>query len=270
MKTKNLFSLSILSLFIFCLVGIAQAENGSTQGREEIKVQPKVNNTSVNLDGDKAQNKNQIQIQTQIQIPVQTQAQIQTQAQTKTQDQAKDQAQNQVQARDQNQFQSQVQAQIEARNEESKQPLNERVLNSMKRRSQVATAVSEMLKVADRNERLGEQIRVIAQNQYNNQDKIEAGLEKIQKRNRFLKFLFGADKNEINNVENLLSQNEEQLAKLEEIKNQFNNEADGAVIAEQINNLRTFKEEVDTDLGQYRKGFNLLGWLPNIFSRFKN
>lgn len=47
-------------------------------------------------------------------------------------------------------------------------------------RAQVANAVQEMLQVAERNEEFGQQIKTIAQNHNQNQEKIEASLQKTQ------------------------------------------------------------------------------------------
>jgi len=136
-----------------------------------------------------------------------------------------------------------------------------------RRRSRVANAVQAMLQMADRSGGLGERVREIAQNQNQNQEKIEANLEKVQKRNRLIKFLVGPNYKAINEAKNTLAQNRQQIEELNQAKNQLANQADQQILSEQIKTLEENNIEAENSLNASQKGFSLLGWMFKIFSK---
>ncbi|MFA6074172.1 MAG: hypothetical protein WC758_08695 [Candidatus Woesearchaeota archaeon] len=133
--------------------------------------------------------------------------------------------------------------------------------NAIERRSQVANAVQEILKIADKHKGIGEQVRVIARAQNQNQEDIEISLEKVQMRNSFIKFLLGPKYNEIKKAEKILEQNREQIALLNQVKSEVKVSGDLKVLTDQITLLEKINLEIETKLDTYQKGFSLLGWL---------
>jgi len=139
--------------------------------------------------------------------------------------------------------------------------------NAEQRRSQVANAVQAMLQIADRNGGIGQQVKEIAQTQNQNQEKLEAGLEKVRSRSLFAKFFIGANYGEINKTKKLLGQNQEQIAQLNQLKIQVVNEADAQSLAEQIQVLEQVNLEIQNSLDQSQQGFSLLGWAFKMFAK---
>lgn len=135
------------------------------------------------------------------------------------------------------------------------------------RRSQVANAVQEMLKVADRNGGIGQQVKVIAQNQNQNQEKIEESLKKAQDRSAFAKFIVGPNYGEINKAKKLLDQNREQIKELNQVKNQLIYQGDQQALTQQIQTLEKAALEIENSLGMSEKGFSVLGWMFRMFSK---
>lgn len=153
-------------------------------------------------------------------------------------------------------------------NQSGVQQKNQSDLDSAQlRRSQVANAVQEMIQVADRSSGVGEQIRAIAQTQNQNQENIEASLEKVQSRSGLLKFLIGSDYVEISNTQQILEQNQEQLQQLNQIKNQLTSESDQQALGEQIQLIEQINAEIKNTLENSQKGFSLLGWAFKLFSK---
>ncbi|MDD4074275.1 MAG: hypothetical protein PHU17_01995 [Candidatus Pacebacteria bacterium] len=135
--------------------------------------------------------------------------------------------------------------------------------NGIQNRSQVANAVQTMLRIAENNSGIGEQIRIIAQTQLRNQEQIDAKLERIKNRNSITKFLIGADYTSVNDIEKILEENEDKINQLEEIKGQLNEE-DLQVLNEQIEKIEEVSLEIQNTLESSQKGFSLLGWLFKI------
>jgi len=132
------------------------------------------------------------------------------------------------------------------------------------RRSQVANAVQAMLQVAERSGGVGEQIRVIAQNQNKNQQEMEAGLEKVQTRNKAMKFLFGPNYKQVRAVESKMEAYSGEIEKLKAAAEQLVGLADQEVIAEQIAVMEQAGEELQAELDSQQKGFSLFGWLAKM------
>ena len=132
------------------------------------------------------------------------------------------------------------------------------------RRSQVANAVQAMIQVAERSGGVGEQIRVIAQNQNKNQQEMEAGLEKVQTRNKAMKFLFGPNYKQVRAVESKMEAYSGEIEKLKAAAEQLVGLADQEVIAEQIAVMEQAGEELQAELDSQQKGFSLFGWLAKM------
>jgi len=168
-----------------------------------------------------------------------------------------------------NQNQQQVQQQEQQNLQEKSQNSNQKqfgIENAEQRRSQVANAVQEMVHVAERNGGIGEQVRIIAQAQNQNQEKIETGLQKIQNRNAFVKFFAGPDYAEIENIQKIMEHNQAQIQQLNQIKDQLISQEDQQAIVEQIQLLEQVNLGVENILDNSRKGFNLFGWLFRLFN----
>ncbi len=140
-------------------------------------------------------------------------------------------------------------------------------MNAVQRRSSVANAVKEMLQIADRSGGIGEQVRVIAQSQNQNEEKIESGIEKIESRGSLTKFFIGPNYSEINSIKKVLEQNKEHLIQLNEIKTQLLNEVDQQMLSEKVRVFEQNNLEIENSLNASEKGFSLLGWMFRFFAK---
>lgn len=191
------------------------------------------------------------------QVQVQTTQQAQTGTGTGAGTQTKQQIQQKLQdgSGDGEQVQNKNQEQVKAQ---------DGTANATQRRSEVANAVQEMLQIADRNGGIGQQVRTIAQAQNQEQEKIEASLEKIQDRNGFAKFFIGPNYGEIKNAEKLMEQNQEKIQKLTELKNMVSL-TDQQALGEQIKILEQANLQIQNQLNNASNGFSLLGWMFKLF-----
>ncbi|MDE2097236.1 MAG: hypothetical protein KGL39_08325 [Patescibacteria group bacterium] len=138
---------------------------------------------------------------------------------------------------------------------------------ALQRRSAVANAVQQMLQVADRTGGIGQQIRVIAQNQEQNQIKAEDNLTQVQSRNAVVKFLIGPNYGAINNAQKLIQQNQQQIQQLTQLKSQVTNQSDQQQLTQQIGVLEQANQQLGASLQQASQGFSLLGWLFGLINR---
>jgi len=185
-------------------------------------------------------------------------------------------AQNQVMLQNQGeeqqnavQFQQDAQAGQKAmgENAQGNKGQNQASDQAVQRRSRVANAVQEMLKVAERNQGVGQQIKTIAQNQNQNQEEIETTMEQVKNRGRLKKFFFGPDYKNINSVEDRLANHEEKLEQLKQLALQITNAADVATLQGQIEVMEQIGVELENEITEESKGFSLFGWLNKMISK---
>ena len=188
-----------------------------------------------------------------------------TQTQQQTQQKLQDGTGTGNQVQNQNQVKNQGEAnQIQTSGQQGTQSGS---AVAQQRRSQVANAVQEMLQVAERNGGIGQQVKTIAQTQTQNQEKLEASLQKVQSRSGFAKFFVGPNYGEINNAKKILEQNREQIKQLNQIKTQLSNQGDQQTLTQQIQTLEQANLEIENSLGTAQKGFSLFGWMFKLFSK---
>lgn len=135
------------------------------------------------------------------------------------------------------------------------------------RRSTVADTVQEMVKIAERNGGVGQEIKTIAQTQTQNQVKLETGLQKIQNRGGFVRFFIGPNYGEIKESQKLLKQNKEQIQELNKLRAQITGQKDQQQIAEQVQLLGQVAQQVENALNESQKGFSLFGWMFRLFAK---
>ena len=138
------------------------------------------------------------------------------------------------------------------------------------RRSRVASAVQKMLEVAERNQnnqRVGEQIRAIAQAQNQNQEQVEAQMEQVKNRGQLKKFFFGPDYKNLNSIEDRLANHEEKLNQLRDLAEQIVDEVDATKLQEQIEVMEQVKIELAKEVVAESKGFSLFGWLNKMLAK---
>lgn len=132
--------------------------------------------------------------------------------------------------------------------------------------SMVAEKVQEMLQVRTSGG-IGDQIRGIAQEQGNSQQKIQGDLEKIEARSGFLKAILGPDYVSINRVRKEMEQNQLRIEKLEELQNQLVNQSDISAVQETIEALTEQNTSLQEMLDVEESESSLLGWLVKLFAR---
>lgn len=139
---------------------------------------------------------------------------------------------------------------------------------SSERRSEVANAVQTMLQFADKAKGgIGEEVKVIAQNQIQNHDAAEKALESVNTRSSFTKFLIGPKYSEIKNAEKIIEKNQEQIQQLTELKAKLSIAADQQLLDNQISILEKANLNITDSLSTAEKGFSLFGWFSKMFSK---
>ncbi len=260
---KNKFFLVISLALIFFYVGVADAANEEVDNTQN---QIQQQSQTVNQ-GEENELQDQVQTQSVQKKNIDNQTgQLVTEGNdnnTKNQVQNNNQIKNQGEG---NQIKNREQEALE-NPATTANGLRGSSASSSQARSRVANVVKELLQVADRNGGIGEQIRVIAQSQHQNHTEIDNSLQKIQNKNKFLRFVFGPNYSELNKAKQLLAKNQEQIEQLNQIRTQLVNASDQQALSEQVELLEQARLEIQSLVNQSSGGFSLLGWMFKLFSK---
>lgn len=133
------------------------------------------------------------------------------------------------------------------------------------RRSRVANSIQEMERIATRNQGIGEQVRIIAQSQNQNQEEAENLLVKAQERGKFTKFFIGPNYSKLKDTQEKLENCKQNLVELKELKEQVQVQVDQDLLNEQIEIMEQVIQEMTDEVVEEEKGFTLFGWLVKLF-----
>ena len=180
------------------------------------------------------------------------------------------QVRNQNQVNTQNQGED-SQLQVNTQEEEN---LGEGQGEGLQTRSQ--TAVQNMSEVAKQVQLLlqtrttggiGEQVRLIAQEQNQAQIQIQEQVNKLNSKGKFARFLTGTDYGAIKSLVQQLEQNQLRIEQLEELQNQLSNQGDITMVQETIQALIQENTSLQEVIAAEEKTFGLFGWLFKFFAR---
>ncbi len=237
-------TLSIILGLLVLVPGLAIAASTNGQGavNSNSSSSNAVSNNNITSTGqDNSTTANQAQTQTQTNNPgTGTMAQVQTQ--------------------DQERIQQEI-----ANSQPQYSPKNSK---GIERRSIVANAVQSMLQIANKteNQGIGQQIKLIAQTQSQNQDKIGQSIDKAEARSAFAKFFIGANYSELKSAQDAMIANQNQIKELEQLMTQLSSDADKIAMANEIIALQQTQLELRDQITNVANGFSLFGWI----SRWKN
>jgi len=192
-------------------------------------------------------------------------SQIETQnnEQTNKEDITTDQAQNQNKKENTSTVEHQNLDQNQEQNQEQ-----EGQINAEQHRSTVANFVHTLLKTASSTEnRIGEQVRAIAQEQNASEATTTEAIDKIQSRNKIQTFLFGSDYKNLGALRSEMVQTMNRLDQLNRLMENVQNEGDKTELQNQIQTLEQEQTKIENFITAQESRFSLFGWLVKLFNK---
>lgn len=177
---------------------------------------------------------------------------------------AGNQNQEQTQASDQDDDQARSQNGNGAGQQNQNQ--NQEQINAEEHRSTVANFVQNLLSVADKEGGIGEQVRVIAQQQNQSAETTVRAMEKVQTRNRIKTFLVGSDYKNLGALRSEMVQTANRLQHLNTLLESVQNEGDKTELQTQIQTLQQEQTKIEAFVKAEESKFSLFGWFVKLFS----
>lgn len=167
--------------------------------------------------------------------------------------------QNQNQVQTQNQGEEQ---QLSVKTQESEQ-LNLDVTQSL---TKVSDQVHQLIDTVGAKGGIGQQVKVIAQDQLKIQDQIKSDFEGLNSRGALTRLLVGSDKKLTQSLEQKMEQNRLMIQQLEELKLQIKNSGDLQQLQETIDLMIYQNTSLQNKIGKENKVNGMFGWLVNLFN----
>ena len=133
-------------------------------------------------------------------------------------------------------------------------------------RSTVANFVQNLLQVADREGGIGQQVRVIAQQQNQSASTTIQAMEKVQTRNKVQTFLFGSDYKNLGTLRSETVQTRNRLEQLNRLMENVQNEGDKTELQSQVQTLEQEQTKIESFIKAQEGKFSLFGWLVKLFN----
>mgnify|MGYP001561702860 CR=1 FL=1 len=137
--------------------------------------------------------------------------------------------------------------------------------NAEANRSAVANFVQSLLSVADREGGIGQQVRVIAQQQNDSGEATAEAIDKVEKRSKIKTFLLGTDYKNIGTLRSEMVKTRNHINQLNRLVGQAENEQSKTELQVQVQALEQKQEDINNFITQNEEQFSLLGWAVKLF-----
>ena len=157
-----------------------------------------------------------------------------------------------------------------AKSDNSQKGDDENIITSEQHRSVTADFVKGLLNIASRSAGgIGEQVKVIAQEQEQNEEKIADQIDAVQKRNKIKTFLIGTDYKNVGALRSEIVKTGNRIDQLKRLMEKTTNAADKAALQTQITSMEIEQVNTETFLKTSESTFSLFGWLRKLFGAGK-
>lgn len=133
--------------------------------------------------------------------------------------------------------------------------------------SNVAQKVEELLTTKTMQGGIGQQVKVIAQEQKMAQEQIQAELGNIDSRAGLLKSIIGPDFKALKNMQKQMEQNQLRIQQLTQFENQLTNQGDITQVQEMIQALTDQNTALQDRVNLEEQSGSLLGWLFKLMAK---
>ncbi len=133
-------------------------------------------------------------------------------------------------------------------------------------KSTVAKFVESLEKIADKDKKVGEQVREIAKAQQEMDESIANAIDKVKKRGKFVTFLVGTDYKNIGKIRSESVKTDQRIVKLETLVNQAATSEIKDTLNKEIQAIKDEQLKLDNFIKMNEQTFSLFGWLAKMFA----
>ena len=119
--------------------------------------------------------------------------------------------------------------------------------------------------VADREGGIGQQVKVIAQQQNDSKEKVAESIDKVEKRGKVKTFFFGSDYKNLGDLRSEMVKTRNQIDQLKRLADKAENDQDKAELQSQIQVLEQEQTNINNFITSNESKFSLFGWAVKLF-----
>lgn len=139
--------------------------------------------------------------------------------------------------------------------------------NGESHRSTVATFVQSLLAVADREGGIGQEVKVIAEQQNETKDRAFDLINAVENRNKVKTFFIGTSYKNLGELRSQMVQTRNQIEQLKRLIEKAENDQDKAELQNQIQVLEKEQTSINNFITQNESKFSLFGWAVKLFRK---
>ncbi len=137
-------------------------------------------------------------------------------------------------------------------------------------RSEVANLVQRLLNIADRDHGIGADVRVVAKEQQDDEDKNSDAIKHIEARGGFKTFFWGTDYKNTGMLRSSIVSTQNRIDRLTKAASSTTDVSVRADLIAQIDALKALQVKVDAFVKANEGKFSLFGWFAKLFAGSKN
>ncbi|MFA5934161.1 MAG: hypothetical protein WC795_03015 [Candidatus Paceibacterota bacterium] len=149
----------------------------------------------------------------------------------------------------------------------NKNQIDSNQLNGVEHRSFVATFVQQLLNLANREGGIGDQVKVIANEQNDSKDNVANTIDQIKNRSGFKTFFIGTDYKNIGQLRSEMVKTANQIDQLKALLDQTINADSKVTLQAQIQKLEQQQQKINDFIKANEGKFSLFGWFVKLFNK---
>ena len=130
-----------------------------------------------------------------------------------------------------------------------------------------AQQMEQLMEIKGLNEEVGNQLKVLSQEQVQAKTQIQTQLNKVESRSNFVKKILGPDYGAIKNLKQQLEQNRLRVQQLQQLQSQVINQADEIQLEAVIQALTQVNVNLEDQIQAEEQVGSIFGWLIRLFYR---
>jgi len=163
------------------------------------------------------------------------------------------------------QIQTQEQNTVQTKDStKDKNKKNEEQFNGESHRSTVATFVQSLLTVADREGGIGQEVRIIAQQQNDMKGRTSDLINAVENRNKIKTFFIGTSYKNLGELRIQMVNSRNQIEQLNRLADKAENDQDKTELKSQIQVLEQEQTKINDFITQNESKFSLFGWAVKL------
>lgn len=133
-------------------------------------------------------------------------------------------------------------------------------------RSKVSNIVQELNDLADKDQNIGEEVRAVAQEQEESNERADKAMEKVEARGGFKTFLIGTDYKNIGALRSEVVTSQNHIDRLMKARDRATSDEVKTDLDIQIAELEEANTDAETFIRQNEGKFSLFGWFVKLFN----